>query len=1508
MSQAKLAIDVPNKLEKPDAKPEKTYLYGLGIGGSLIEYDNHPHEPLSLNHGNDLGREEHFQVAEGYYKKSKNLTLARSILLRSLKLFGTNSRELLLLADVEAQLGLLKDAEVRLEQVLRDNPDDGQVNADLGGLRLNRLNDPVGAWPPLQAAMSHGLISADLMRDFIRVCTLLGRYENAAQCFGQLVTSGQARLQDHSAHIRLLLQAECFGAAAEFLHSVDIPAAPAGNEWLLSELLAIVDVVNSKDATQASQIARQGIALITEAGLDALADARGQQVAALRFFAAGFAGALDWLDAKATEKAGDQTAEIFTALLHLFVDRELAAGLTLAEARQILSSARKRPSVSKSPETLQIVTALLRQDAQNVETDTHAAADLWSSFVRPSINANPKTAGKSRFRLPSSLRRMDRSSANIDPAVLARTVVAAVARAPRHWLDPDAFVRETHQLPETQRLELAEALGAHCESVDGTNLIVLTMAIRILDLPGTDSWACRRAAIQEHLAPALRQARMDAGIHNPSDGPSVDAIKDDRRHLKAKATWLLRTGERERARSFLSAAATHNDVDVALEAINQLGELGFAKDAYDLLGRRQSTKPNFKLLLSRYRLAIHLDKESDVVGELVGFLGKLGPLGKNTRVCILLLLDKMVEARAEAALIADLKPSSTAALPAISVALLEWDYPTADQYLSVALKHIRDELTTGGPALKNLQNIATFFHTTQMQSLEVCGEDLGSLAAMEALVIDLVDQLDELDETSQQQVFAIALKLSTTLLRLSYTMRALSITRTLRRWAAEDLSNIHSIVGAYSHSAYSQDRAVAAELETLLRYACTIAMTRTAGISPIDLFTDTAMRELTVGLKVAAALDDANAVSVLGTRAHLCVERLLNDGAIANARAATLAETMVSLNEGLGPALQYLEACHRHHPSRPDVMNRLVKAYRHCGRLDDANAVLSQAEQYSPFIAARLATTWTRRTSDRLSWYQARRMPPDPSAIESYANSIKTGSMRQATNQVRSILGRRAPPQGPITGIVFLGVHYSGVSPALAALPCAELQKQGVAVVSLAADELKTPPVGDPRIDRFNAILHEAVHVRGHPQHIKETFLDWEVDWDNRKVMCLGMNFWCTIFDRMATRFRGFLIDSSTAGFRRTLNDSIIALDRSLFVCELIYDNLAKPELPIRFAGAGHTFPPASAAKIYCQEKGWRRNMHFIGLGVGYENYFSNLENQFTSTVAVVDTTHHRDTRDAFFAIRDRFEAWYANQDKKDLQALASKWIQMDRAGVGDVYLPQATKVHARIIKHRESRGQVLGVFGKIPYDMGYPYMGGPAHSDMADWVTHTVQAAAQSSALVLVKPHPQEIRHDVAGRIREGFIDLIQCEVPDNVILLEHNWFNSRDMIKLIDVGLLWSGTTSLELGASGIKVVVCDDWALKDYPVDHYAPRDRQHYEDLIRDPLLVPECTQEYQEKCAALLAYTSTEDVMRPYPYIQIGATNAFVGPPLINWPAIERYFNNGDPVVTLLARDFNFELT
>ncbi|MEL7012934.1 MAG: hypothetical protein AAFO72_06605, partial [Pseudomonadota bacterium] len=345
MSQAKLAIDVPNRLGKPDAKPEKTYLYGLGIGGSLIEYDNHPHESLGLSHENDLGREEHFQIAEGYYKKSKNLTLARSILLRSLKLFGTNSRELLLLADVEAQLGLLKDAEVRLEQVLRDNPDDGQVNADLGGLRLNRLNDPVGAWPPLQAAMSHGLISADLMRDFIRVCTLLGRYEEAAQCFGQLVTSGQARLQDHSAHIRLLLQAECFGAAAEFLNSVDIPAAPAGNEWLLSELLAIVDVVSSKDATQASQIARQGIALITEAGLDALADPRGQQVAALRFFAAGFAGALDWLDAKATEKAGDQTAEIFTALLHLFVDRELAAGLTLAEARQILSSARKRPSV-----------------------------------------------------------------------------------------------------------------------------------------------------------------------------------------------------------------------------------------------------------------------------------------------------------------------------------------------------------------------------------------------------------------------------------------------------------------------------------------------------------------------------------------------------------------------------------------------------------------------------------------------------------------------------------------------------------------------------------------------------------------------------------------------------------------------------------------------------------------------------------------------------------------------------------------------------------------------------------------------------------------------------------------------------------------------------------------------------------------------------------------------------------------------------------------------------------
>ena len=1487
-------------------------LADFGLGGSYFSgKGRHKFQPAS--------RDDHFDAADYFFHKSKNLPFVRAILLRSIKIFGASARELLLLSAVEERLNLVEEAELRLEELLQDDPSNALACARLGGIRLRKLRDPVGALQPLHIAVREGLAGGELLRDVADACAAAGHEEDAARSFDRLVDSGEASAKDYSARIRYLIGAGQYRIAADTLQRAGAEAA--GDEWFVRELVALVTATYADDRAEAVRIVTACLAEMRVDRQGMLAPAMCSQFATLYFFRDGLAAALTWLDGEAVGNDSAHLHEAFCNLLHLFLSHELAH-IGLSQARQRLLAAQKQRVGRRSRDSLELLAALLSEDAPH-ERSGRGPAGGWRDFVRRSASDGPPHSSAPRavpgvglWSKPDPQREQE-----IDPSLIAQMVRAVVAHAPRGWLAPQAFLDSLIPLRDDDRLAIAEALTDSGQVGAADAPFLLTLAKRVLDTPAESACDERKTNLAKRIGPLLRNARMNAGIHDPSDALTLDAIKDERNRLKSKVEWLARTGRIDDARASLQAAAAGGVHSLALYAIDLLADIGYPDEAEALVAKLSVDKPNFNLLVTRYRLSVYRGDEDTISRDLLKFLQNFGSLGKPTRVSALLLLDQIDEALAEAELLAELQPDAAAVLPAISVALLEWRYDVADRHLLTAIGRVRSELERSSSALGTLQHIVAFFQVAQQQAQQIVGTDLASLADIEALVLDMIRRRETLDARAQRKLFSCALKFSTTLLRLSHTQRALRITRVLRRMAHNDLGRIHQILSTYQQRSYNKDPAVAAELTALLIYARALAVARSSGIAAVTAG-EAQMRDLSVALTVAATLYDAPLLAGLAERSAAILTRLQEDGPIATPAAAALAATVVAVNAGPAPgpvefdrpgrpldvALRYLEACHRHHPTRSDFTSRLVAAYRNLGRLDEADRVRKAAKMFMPFVAAGLAWQWSETVSDRLVWYRSRLMPPDPAAIKTYASSVRSGSMRQITQHVGDILGRRAPSTGPVRGVVFLGLLHRGRTPALAALPCAELQKQGIAIISLADDELRTPPTGDPRIDEFDGILRGNRYVRGHPWHVNETYLEWEVDWGAREVMCLGMNFWQTIFDRMAGQLKGFNIDSSTISFQRTLRELIMTLDRALYVCELIYNKLASADFPIRLASSHHTYPPVSAFKLYCQEKGWRRNMHFIGLGVGYENYFSNMENQFTSTVAAIDTTRFPSTRGVFFAVPERFEAWYQKQDQNELQKHVAQWINVVRAGVGAAFGPEALQVCDRVARHREAGGQVVGVFGKIPFDIGVPYMGGPAHTDMADWINHTVEVAARSSALVLIKPHPHELRGDVAGRIRERFLDLIKCKIPDNVVLLGHNWFNSYDMVEMIDVGVLWSGTTSLELGASGVRVVVCDDWALKDYPVGHLSPHDREDYEAMIIEPAKIPYRDDEYQKKCAALLNYLSTDEVMRPYPYFQVSATNAFVGAPLVNWIEIEKYFQFGDVNVEKLAREFSFGVT
>ena len=109
--------------------------------------------------------------------------------------------------------------------------------------------------------------------------------------------------------------------------------------------------------------------------------------------------------------------------------------------------------------------------------------------------------------------------------------------------------------------------------------------------------------------------------------------------------------------------------------------------------------------------------------------------------------------------------------------------------------------------------------------------------------------------------------------------------------------------------------------------------------------------------------------------------------------------------------------------------------------------------------------------------------------------------------------------------------------------------------------------------------------------------------------------------------------------------------------------------------------------------------------------------------------------------------------------------------------------------------------------DSGVPFDGGPIHKKYERMdKSHNSKTVEGSNTLLLIKPHPHEFKETIACYLNEYFFDLIDNidELPEN-ILLGHKWFDIHMLEEFLDFGLIYNGTTSVELGVLGIPSVLC-------------------------------------------------------------------------------------------------------
>ncbi len=493
-------------------------------------------------------------------------------------------------------------------------------------------------------------------------------------------------------------------------------------------------------------------------------------------------------------------------------------------------------------------------------------------------------------------------------------------------------------------------------------------------------------------------------------------------------------------------------------------------------------------------------------------------------------------------------------------------------------------------------------------------------------------------------------------------------------------------------------------------------------------------------------------------------------------------------------------------------------------------------------------------------------------------------------------------PQKP-KGVVMLAPRNAGQLTKYPMAVLLELKKQGWAVIPLVEGVLPAEPTGDPRIDQFIGCMLQDVRldplcsqsfapIKGFSPRIAEGAFKWgSIDlsqplWEEGAInrRRYNVDFTCPSLQKFLgrlvewTRLYGEVLDNAnrTFGRMKMRTGVMVPLQARL------------PDAVVRF---------------YCEQKGDPKTFFCLHASNGYENYFVNFSRPFSTKCGMRNITAHPELRTASFPIPAEFQTWYAARKASSAHMLervrdTPRVRRSTRTTAAPP--PDAVACIERMRQWKAEGGKVACAFGKVVCDMAAPTDGGPAHGNFKDWLNHTIESVRGSNTLLLIKPHPHEMRNEIATFLTEYMTDLIEVELPDNVIIAGQDWFDIAELDGLIDLGLLYNGTTAVELGLMNIPAVLCSDFAATDYPIGHVVPKSRRQYRQLVRFETKA-RAADDLPQRAAAWIHYMSGDMVTIPYRYHARPLTNKVTTPPRWFDEDITAYLRRGDSNVTRLAR-------
>lgn len=412
----------------------------------------------------------------------------------------------------------------------------------------------------------------------------------------------------------------------------------------------------------------------------------------------------------------------------------------------------------------------------------------------------------------------------------------------------------------------------------------------------------------------------------------------------------------------------------------------------------------------------------------------------------------------------------------------------------------------------------------------------------------------------------------------------------------------------------------------------------------------------------------------------------------------------------------------------------------------------------------------------------------------------------------------------------------------------------------------------------------------------------WEIDWDSNKVVCDGVNYHTFFIERLSKLNRSYRGRLDTPESQKLFHQMLTRSDLAILLCKRLV-KLSSTEKPIRLVSMDTHFAPWGVIRRWCDAHGKEFNIHLIALSIAYENYFSNLTTLEASTISVENMTVQPHLRHPFLGGRYRFEK-FVDRFRSTEQTFekAKEWICINRSQIKEEYTTRRNLIIERITTARAAGKMAFLTLGKVLIDFAAPDDSGHVFDDFQTWINHLISLSSTTGAIVLIKPHPHELRPEIVQQGVQKLRDLLPATLPETVIFLEHDLFNSYELAEYVDAALVWNGTALAELPVLGCPVIAESIWAERDYPLNSDSFRTLEDYEGAFQGIRSIT-LSDDTRSRAASYLHFLKSEEVAIPFKYVKRAGTNQSIGSNAFYDDQIAKLDQDGDPYVQIAANRF-----